>query len=261
MQTWDFSTLKARQRQERSNYSANFGLRIHRALSWLGRAEQAHAPPQSDSDITFISLWIAFNAAYANDTNQSSSEYNSEKDRYHYFFDKLCDIDTQHQIYNLVWAEFSASIRLLLDNIYIFQPFWDSHNQQPNNGIQANNWQQQFQQAKTDIHKALASKDTSSILCIIFQRLYTLRNQLVHGGSTWNSEANREQLTDACRFMLKLLPAILALMMEHPQRFEGKPYYPYVQQLYLPITGATVCKNLSIPASLASVQATEVADY
>ncbi|GAA5139768.1 HEPN domain-containing protein [Alloalcanivorax gelatiniphagus] len=52
--------LKARQRAERVGYSDNLGLRVHRALSWLDRAEH-----EADPDSRFIFLWIAFNAAYA----------------------------------------------------------------------------------------------------------------------------------------------------------------------------------------------------
>ena len=36
----DYKTLKTRQRAERDNYPINLGLRVHRALSWLDRAEQ-----------------------------------------------------------------------------------------------------------------------------------------------------------------------------------------------------------------------------
>lgn len=34
-----FNELKERQRNERSSYPAHLGLRVHRALSWLGKAE------------------------------------------------------------------------------------------------------------------------------------------------------------------------------------------------------------------------------
>lgn len=36
------------------------GLRVHRSISWIGRPEQA-----TDDDGRFIFLWIAFDAAYA----------------------------------------------------------------------------------------------------------------------------------------------------------------------------------------------------
>ena len=55
--------LKARQRAERHDWPENLGLRVHRALSWMHRAEQLEQG--EDPDGQFILLWIAFNAAYA----------------------------------------------------------------------------------------------------------------------------------------------------------------------------------------------------
>ena len=49
--------LKVRHRAVRDRYPPDLNLRIHRALSWLKRAEMAE-----DDDGRFIFLWIAFNA-------------------------------------------------------------------------------------------------------------------------------------------------------------------------------------------------------
>ncbi|PZX17488.1 hypothetical protein LX81_01211 [Palleronia aestuarii] len=38
----DFATLKVRQRSLRDDWPQPFALRIHRAISWIGRAEQEH---------------------------------------------------------------------------------------------------------------------------------------------------------------------------------------------------------------------------
>ena len=54
-----YVTLKQRHRQEWDSQPVNRSLRLHRALSWLNRAEQV-----KDDDGRFIFLWIAFNAAY-----------------------------------------------------------------------------------------------------------------------------------------------------------------------------------------------------
>ena len=51
-----FADLKARQRELREGFSENFGLRIHRALSWLNRAELEI----DDDDASFIFYWILF---------------------------------------------------------------------------------------------------------------------------------------------------------------------------------------------------------
>lgn len=47
-----YKNLKERQRKERENYQLNLSLRVHRALSWLDRAEQA----KGDQDAQFIYL-------------------------------------------------------------------------------------------------------------------------------------------------------------------------------------------------------------
>ena len=95
-------------------------------------------------------------------------------------------------LYDLVWEEFSGSVRLLLKNHYVFQPFWDYHN----NLIDEQDWQRRFQRAGKAVDHALAKHDTSTLLSVILSRMYTLRNQLMHGGATWNSSVNRDQLRD-----------------------------------------------------------------
>ena len=42
----------------------NLGLRVHRAISWIERAEQE----SDDADAALVFYWIAFNSAYAKDT-------------------------------------------------------------------------------------------------------------------------------------------------------------------------------------------------
>ena len=79
----NFKTLKARQRAERENYSENLSLRVHRALSWLDKAEQC----QGDQDSQFIFLWIAFNAAYANEVDDIYRR--SEQETFRNFIDRM----------------------------------------------------------------------------------------------------------------------------------------------------------------------------
>lgn len=78
---------------------------------------------------------------------------------------------------------------------------------------------------KIDANKALASKNTVMILSIVFSRLYTLRNQLLHGGATWNSQVNREQIRDAVNFLGKLVPVIIKIMMDNSTILWGEPCY------------------------------------
>ncbi|MDR1613187.1 MAG: hypothetical protein LBT97_10475, partial [Planctomycetota bacterium] len=77
--------LKARHRQVRESEPVNLRLRVHRALSWLARAEQA-----GDLDGRFIFLWIAFNAAYAQEID---GDQFSEQGAFRAFLEKLCALD------------------------------------------------------------------------------------------------------------------------------------------------------------------------
>ena len=117
----DFAALKSRHREERDSYPQSLSLRVHRSLSWLDRAEHS----ADDKDVQFILLWIAFNAAYAQEVGADSSQ--SERERLHAFLGQLGRVDAK-RFEDLVWKEFSGSVRVLLENKYVFQPFWDWRN-------------------------------------------------------------------------------------------------------------------------------------
>ena len=72
-------------------------------------------------------------------------------------------------------------------------------------------------------------KDTKIVLSTLFDRLYVLRNQLVHGGATWNSKVNRAQVKDGAEILGALLPIFLDLMMDNPQIKWPAPNYPVVE--------------------------------
>lgn len=194
-----------------------FSLRMHRALSWLSHAQTVQAA--GDDDMAFICQWIAFNAAYAQDLQGLT-----EKAVFTQFMQRICDLDQQASLYNLLWHTYAGPVRTLLGNRYVFQPFWD----QLNTPASQSNWQTRFQQANQKAHKALSEKDTASLLQTVFVRLYTLRNQLMHGGATWASSVNRAQVRDGRALLGSLLPAMLAVMIEHPQHFQAPPFYPVV---------------------------------
>jgi len=214
-----YKELKTRQRAERDNYPLNLGLRVHRALSWLDRAEQC----EDDLDAEFIFLWIAFNAAYANEIDVHLRI--TEQATFQNFLNRLCELDKNRKIDNLIWTEFTSSIRVLLDNKFVFQPFWDFQNKK----IDEVDWHDKFKDAKNSAHRALGNKETGKVLAIVFARLYTLRNQMLHGGATWNSRVNRDQMRDAVNFMGKLTPVIIEIMMDNSDALWGEACYPVVE--------------------------------
>jgi hypothetical protein len=214
-----YEDLKARQRALRDSFSPSLSLRTHRALSWLHRAEQEAA----DDDARFLFLWIAFNAAYANEIHDRKTF--TERKLLMQFLGRLVEMDKDGLLHQIVWEQFSNSIRMLLHNKYVFQPFWDYQA----GIIEEDVWLNAFQRSKFSANRALGRTDTKRVLAEIFDRLYTLRNQIVHGGSTWNSEVNRSQMKDGANILGFLVPTVIHLMMENHNQLWGDACYPVVE--------------------------------
>jgi len=218
----EHARLKERQRTERHGWPENLGLRVHRALSWLHRAEQLARADDLDGE--FIFLWIAFNAAYATEIDEKYRE--SEQQTFRAFLLKLTGLDAGTKRFDaLVWQEFPKSIRVLLDNRYVFADFW----QWQNGALSEDEFQARFAAANKAAHVALGRQDTVTVLAIVLSRIYVLRNQLVHGGATWGSSVNRDQLRDCTNFMAKLVPLVIEVMMDHPGTLWGQGTYPVVK--------------------------------
>ena len=77
-------------------------------------------------------------------------------------------------------------------------------------------------------HLALGHRDTVAVLSIVLSRMYTLRNQVMHGGATWDSGVNREQVRDGGNLLGKLVPVINELMLDNVGTLWGDAYYPVV---------------------------------
>lgn len=214
--------LKERQRTERHGYPENLALRVHRALSWLHRAEQL--AQGGDVDGQFVFLWIAFNAAYATEIDDKYRE--TEQQTFRAFLEKLTELDKARGRFGaLVWDEFPRSIRVLLDNPYVFTDFWKAQS----GAMTEEAWKESFARANKAAHVALGKLDTVTVLSIVLSRIYTLRNQLLHGGATWQSSVNRDQLRDCAAFMAKLVPLVIEVMMDHPETLWGPGTYPVVK--------------------------------
>lgn len=212
-----FQELKTRHRAERYSYNSALSTRIHRALSWLNKAEQTE-----DDDSKFTFLWIAFNAAYAQDFEQKN-QY-CERGLYQSFLDKLVRFDTDEKLFSIVWSKYSGAIRAILNNEFILQAYWDYHSGR----ITQAQWKEERTKAISAANHALAKHNTSKVLSIVFSRLYTLRNQIIHGGATYGSSANRSQLRDCTAILEQLVPVIIALMMDGKNEIWGEPVYPFI---------------------------------
>ena len=235
---YSYASLKKKQRELRDDkFPVNMALRVHRAISWIGRAEDC----KGDDDAKFIFLWIAFNAAYAderefqsqaraegqNDATEAKGtprkgKGSGERSSFNTFFQKIDKLDKDRVLQNAVWKNFSNSVRVLMNNKYVYNPFW--HHQ---NGISGyEHWEASFKKSKSRFNRTFGNNDIVGVLGFIFDRLYVLRNQIVHGGSTWNSSRNRTQLGDGADILAFLMPVFIDLMMDNPDEDWGQPFYP-----------------------------------
>jgi len=214
-----FAAMKEKQRAIRADFPETMGLRVHRAISWIGRAEVC----DDDHDARFIFLWIAFNAAYA-DEREFQSVAIGERAAFVDYFGKLVARDEERRIYSALWQRFSGPVRTLMENRFVFNPFW-----QHINGIDGfEDWEERFRTSSRSFAHAFQSGDSAKVLSFVFDRLYVLRNQLVHGGATWNSGVNRAQVRDGAAILGFLMPVFVNLMMDNPKEDWGRPFYPVV---------------------------------
>ena len=199
-------------------------LRLRRAISWLERAEAEKS--RADEDAGFIFHWIAFNAMYSRLGTSSTGKTDEKKERRKYFGGIVKFNDSQSVIFDTIWSVlWNKEIKAILDNKYVFEPFWRDHNNQ----AKSPEWKQEFQKAQDDVKQALRKTRTKYVLCELFDRLYTLRNQLLHGGATWNGSMNRSQVTTGARIMSSLIPHFIDVMIRHPDGW-GAPRYPVVRE-------------------------------
>ena len=194
----------------------NLTIRIHRAISWLKSAEKQ----EENLDMRFISLWVSFNACYAVDLNGISSK--PEKAKLRDFTSSLVQFD-RTRLYNLFWEKYSGPVKVLIENKFVFEKFWEY------NRGEANDYLPAFNKSIASATNCLSKQNIEGLIEIVLERLYTLRNQLIHGGATYNSKLNRSQLRDACNIMQLLVPIIIDIMLDNGEHDWGEVAYPVVK--------------------------------
>lgn len=208
------ASMKARLKRDAERYPDATRVRLHRALSWLDRAERE----SSDPDAAFVFLWIAFNAAYAREFGHDENE----RARFAQFIAMLLGVDETKRLQKMVFGQFSGPVRTLIENKFVFEPFWKALREHDSSG----HWEASFRDSRKAALGSLMANDTARVLSIVFDRLYVLRNQLVHGGATWNSKVNRAQVKDGVKLLAAVIPVILELMLDHPGFDWGDVLYP-----------------------------------
>lgn len=207
--------LKQKLKQHKETPEA-LAVRLHRAISWLKCAEEN----TGNYDLQFLSLWISYNACYAID--EKSENELTERKQFNDFISKLVSHDHEKRFYSLLWHKFSGPVRLIIDNQFIYKPFWEA---QRGENV---NWKKLFEKSNEDAQKYLSKFEVAKLIEVVLDRLYMLRNQIMHGGATYKSKVNRSQVKDAVNILKLFIPIIIDIMIENRNEDWGEIYYPVV---------------------------------
>lgn len=209
---------------KRSMLSDRNAIRLRRALSWLEKAQTLHK--FEDFDGAFIFFWISFNSMYS--IRPPLNNPPSDAKQYMSFFKSLLQYDAESTIYNALWTGFPVAIRTLVQNKYVFSPFWEFQTSGSDT-----DWETQLKKSGVRALAALRSRRrdrTLELLEIVFDRLYTLRNQLIHGSATYQGSINRVQVKDGASILGYLVPSFVSLMIEHSEHDWGEVTYPAISR-------------------------------
>lgn len=202
--------------KKHSEIPETLAIRMHRAISWLKCAEEN----ADNFDMQFIALWISYNSCYAID-EKSETDF-TERKQFNEFITKLVSHDHEKRFHSLLWNKFSGPVRLIIENQFVYKPFWES---QRGENV---NWKKQFEKSIEDANRFLSKNEVAKVIEIVLDRLYTLRNQIMHGGATYKSKVNRSQVRDGCNILKLFVPIIIDIMIENNNEDWGEIYYPVV---------------------------------
>ena len=209
---------------KKSLLSDRNAIRLRRALSWLEKGQALHE--QEDFDGAFIFFWISFNSMYSIKPRLNNPP--TDTSQYMDFFRNLLKYDSESTLYNALWTVFPGAIRTLVQNKYVFGLFWEFQTTGSDT-----DWEIQLQRSGVKALAALGSKrqgKTLELLEIVFDRLYTLRNQLIHGSATYQGSINRDQVKDGASILGYLVPGFVAIMLEHSDHDWGEVTYPAISR-------------------------------
>ncbi len=178
--------------------------RMRRAWSWFHLSEKSKS-----SDEKFIFLWIAFNAAYGTELpDRSDDDGVTERDLFADFVNKIVERDHEGAIEKTLWDTFSGPVHVLLKNEFVFGPFWKWVGER----AQGKNWELKFKERNRRVFEALGADNVPGVLEEVLERLYQLRKQIIHGGTTFAVGKGRDQVRDGSKIMEALMPEILKIM-------------------------------------------------
>lgn len=205
------AALKAKWERSFDEERTDFNTRMRRATSWLKRAEQE----EGDMDAEFVFYWIAFNSAYGGDGW-------TERQAFKTYFSKILTLGAGKKVLDIIKWQCPDAIESFKDNEYVFPSFWTENTHQATERCK---WEHLLISSNYKIEQGIKDENVQVVLGELFDRLYVLRNQLLHGGATWQGSVNRRQVNNGAAIMRLLVPYFIDIMLDDPDAGWGEPYY------------------------------------
>lgn len=174
-------------------------VRIWRALSWLERAETLDS---ADIEGRFISTWISFNALYGQ-LDPDRRAY-GDREAWSTFLAHIWRIDSEERLSALMQKRQMRILRIIEDK-YLCHRFW----------LEGDSAAKVVRDELRETMARFGGREMHKVLGLLFDRLYVLRNQLLHGASTKGSRLNRRPLREAGNLLIDLVAEMLGVMITH----------------------------------------------
>lgn len=219
-------SLQKRRKQIHDNCPDDFNVRIRRALSWMQRAEKEQ---QLEDDIRFIMLWIGLNALYESYVPEDKHSKYKEFKVVNEFLTKLLSLDQDGEIHRALWdnPKVKNKVLQLVKNKFVCREFWQSFHERGTTRNWISDVESQISEDIKAVREAFQQRKTGlKHLRIVFRRLYTLRNQMVHGSTTVKTVHGGTQRNQGNTVLAALLPVFISIMLNHPNEDWGKLSYP-----------------------------------
>jgi hypothetical protein len=192
----------AKERLSGTHPSHPTAIRVHRAFSWLARAEQIASP--DDLDLALICRWVAFNSLYGQ-WNERTREPMPDRDCWRRFLDRVLALDKQQQVSKAL-IQHKPLAMALLDDEYLSGFFW----QEPSSSRAGKS-----KRAKYDAQTWFLERRWIMLLDHLIERIYLMRCQLMHGAATFGGKLNRDSLRRSSIMLGQLIENTLLVIVDH----------------------------------------------
>jgi hypothetical protein len=200
--------------------------RLTRAESWLRAASNLEANRtlnEVDAQTAFLYRYIAFNSLYGLWKFEGSAKTTwIQLDR---FFANILTLHSEDRhrkgtVLKTALLQCQAYWVQLMDNEFLDNGYWAKQEHHPG-------FREKYHSAKFGALRRLSQEEYTDLLHSIFSRIVVLRNQIVHGCTTFGPVSlGWKSVTTANPVLRALVPAFHSLMARYPDSVDWPPI-PY----------------------------------